>query len=32
MEREMKQPAAGIHAAFGDTPHTVAMVSVDKGL
>ena len=30
MEREMKQPVAVIHAAFGDTPHTVAFVDVPE--
>ena len=28
----VKDTVAVIHCAFGDTPHTVAMVSVDKGL
>ena len=28
----VKDKVAVIHCAFGDTPHTVAMVSVDKGL
>ena len=28
----VKDNVAVIHCAFGDTPHTVAMVSVDKGL
>ena len=26
----MKQPVAVIHAAFGDTPHTVALVDVPE--
>ena len=28
----VKDNVAVIHCAFGDTPHTVAMVSVDKEL
>ena len=28
----VKDKVAVIHCALGDTPHTVAMVSVDKGL
>ena len=28
----LKDSVSVIHAAFGDTPHVVAMVSVDKNL
>ncbi len=28
----VKEKVAVIHCAFGDTPHTVAFVHVDKGL
>ena len=28
----MKQPVAVIHAAFGDTPHTVAFVDADPSM